>query len=140
MPDDNAPETLTGQWQGRYYYPRRPDPVGFEASIFDREGELGGSITERSTLPDMNGAVLYATLRGTRRGQRVRFTKSYEVNDRRYGRVNYSGKLSADRLHIAGRWHIAGTFGLISGKFEMTRPGRVANSERIGVKLVEPVM
>ncbi len=139
MAEDDAPETLTGQWQGRYFYPSRPLPVGFEASVFDQGGDLGGSITERSTLPDMNGAVLYATLRGTRRGQSVRFQKSYEVNDRRYGRVNYSGKLSADRLHIKGRWHIAGTFGLISGKFEMMRPGRVADAAKIGVKLVEPV-
>lgn len=136
--DDPGPDTLTGKWQGRYFYPRRPEPVAFEANLFDADGALGGSITERSALPDMGGAALYATLRGTRAGTAVRFLKTYEIDDPRYGRVLYSGTLSADRLHISGHWRIAGLLGLLRGRFDMTRPGKLKEAARAATRLVEP--
>jgi hypothetical protein len=95
-------------------------------------GASAGPITIRTILPE--GSVL----EGTVTGEFVRFTKSYEgvslhfyqIGDKGAGRakpghsVEYSGRLSADRKTIAGRWVIYDAHesrGFIDGGFELRR-------------------
>jgi hypothetical protein len=126
---DTDPENLSGLWHGQYNYPTAKEPVAFIANLIDGGGTLGGSITEKSTLPPRLGEVLFAVIRGTRDGSSVHFAKTYESDDPRYTVVRYEGQVSADATEIEGTWSTGGW----AGKFLMVRGREGAGAEARGI-------
>ena len=118
-------QNLTGVWNGLYSYPDGRS-VTFVATLIDSGSTLSGSTHEPCVDGDCPAATLFATLMGSRSGSAVTFRKTYEVPNRRWGTVNYEGRLSADATEIEGRWSIPGVW---SGKFMMIRPLREALEE-----------
>jgi hypothetical protein len=133
--DGDGPAGLTGTWHGHYMYPAARDPVPFTANLIDREGQIGGSVTETATSRRIAGTRLYATIAGHYSGATVVFTKTYEANEGGYTEVAYEGRLSADRLEIAGVWRLVDW----SGRFVMRRPGKLKKAAEQRVSLLEPV-
>ncbi len=119
---------LTGIWQGLYSYPQALAPVGFTATLLESGSWLSGSIHE---IAQEHGGVdveVYATLLGTRRGQDVDFTKTYDGTRGWTHTVSYAGLLSDDATEIEGTWLVPGVW---AGKFLMIRPeGRRAGQLR----------
>jgi hypothetical protein len=130
---DPDPENLSGLWHGQYNYPTAKEPVAFIANLIDGGGTLGGSITEKSTLPPRVGQALFATIRGIRDGAAVSFAKTYQSDDPRYTVVRYEGQVSADATEIEGTWRTGGW----TGKFLMIRGRAGAAATSRGV--LEPV-
>jgi hypothetical protein len=120
-------ENLTGIWQGLYSYPPGMS-VSFTATLIEAGPSLSGSTHEPHVLGGSPGAVLYATLAGTRQGSAVSFLKTYQGAPPEYGSVQYDGTLSGDATEIEGRWSIRGVW---SGKFLMIRSaGKAVAVER----------
>ncbi|GBR10930.1 hypothetical protein [Acetobacter oeni] len=113
---------LTGFWNGQFTYPRILNPEHFTASLFEADGLLGGSITERASSGTAGGLRFLSSVHGKRDGFAVRFTKTYESGSRQHA-VIYTGMLSGDGAEIEGRWHIPGSW---SGKFLMIRNSGVS--------------
>ena len=120
---------VTGQWDGQFSYPHTLTPESFSASLFETDGRVGGTVTERATSGVSAGDCFIATVRGARSGLRVRFTKTYEDGVRAHA-VLYTGTLNADGSEIEGEWRIAGSW---SGPFLMIRraAGSTAAQDRV---------
>jgi hypothetical protein len=113
--------SLTGIWQGTYYYPFGLGEVSFVATLIESGTSLTG--TTHEVEPSAPGVTLCGSLSGTRLGSAVEFVKIYDAGDR--NPIAYEGALSNDRTEIQGRWVIANEW---SGTFRMIRPASKARS------------
>lgn len=123
----DAASDLSGEWHGIYTYPDGLGQVDFDAAISDTGGALTGTIREVDAIYH-RGAVLEATLEGSRRGTRIHFTKYYESGEEGFDTVFYAGELVDDGQEVHGRWDIPGAW---AGSFVMVRPSaRAAEAVR----------
>ena len=111
-----ASDSLSGEWQGTYRYPRGAAPdTPFHAVIEDRNGELSGRIIEPNGF---RPETAQATLAGRRFGTSVDFTKAYHGAGPEYATpVDYVGSISDGGRKIAGVWSLLEW----DGTFEMSR-------------------
>jgi hypothetical protein len=118
---------LTGVWSGLYTY-RDGRSTSFVATLIEAGGSLTGTTHEPSTT-GASGAMLLATLVGTRSDSAVTFTKTYERADIFHrSPIRYEGALNGEGTEIEGRWTIMRFW---SGKFFMVRsPGQEMKVER----------
>jgi hypothetical protein len=113
-----APEnTLTGLWQGQFSYPRAMPPEFFTANLIEAPDFIGGSIQETARSGKHAGKVFYASVHGSRDGNMVRFTKTYETPPMLH-EVLYQGTINAEGTEIDGTWTLPGSW---SGRFLMIR-------------------
>lgn len=118
---------LTGVWNGLYTY-RDGRSTSFVATLIESGGSLSGTTHEPSTT-GAPGAMLYATVIGSRSDSAVTFTKTYERPDIFHrSSIRYEGALNGEGTEIEGRWTIMRFW---SGKFLMVRsPGQEMKAER----------
>ena len=117
---ENTGTSLTGVWQGTYYYPFGLGEVSFAATLIKSGTSLTG--TTHEVEPWIPG-TLCASISGIRLGRAVEFVKTY---DARYSEpIAYEGILSYDLTEIEGRWVIAKK---LSGTFRMIRPASKVGS------------
>lgn len=120
--------SIGGDWTGVYDYGQNQgDPVPFTAMLFDIRGAIWGTTTEPNTFAADAGDVLSADVNGSRTGQEVRFSKTYQgrPSGGEYAAA-YTGHVAAGGNRIEGEWRIATPFGTRGGPFVMTRaPGVV---------------
>lgn len=110
--------SLTGLWSGLYSYPAHLRPVFFVATLISHGAGFSGLVQEAAkSLPGTRVSVA-ASLQGTQALGRVEFTKTYDGTGGWRHAVLYSGRLSADRTEIEGRWRIPGSW---EGRFLMVR-------------------
>lgn len=109
--------TIAGEWQGVYGYEGRPEAVPFNATIGVDRGRVRGTTIERNTFGAPGAMFLPAIIAGERRGDHVRFSKTYDGTAGQSHTVLYEGDIAAGGRRIVGRWSLAGQ----SGPFEMAR-------------------
>lgn len=107
---------LSGSWSGIYNYPHSQPSNGFEVELRDAGGVLTGECAERSEGD--SSIIAHAIIEGSRQGDAVTFTKSYDTLASAARPVQYAGALRDDGDEISGRWTIPGDW---SGSFIMTR-------------------
>jgi hypothetical protein len=111
-------ERLTGVWHGLYTYASQPEPIYFVATLIESGSSLTGSTHESAIGEHGAPLTLIAALSGSRHGQAILFTKTYDGSGGWTHTVAYDGTLNADRTEIEGRW----TIGIeASGRFLMIR-------------------
>jgi hypothetical protein len=119
-PPGPAIVTITGVWNGTYFYPSAQKPVPFIFS-FDANGCAGRS-EEPNTFGNKSAAKLYANLScsvgALSPGQTITITKTYDGTGGVSHTVMYTGTVSADLNQISGQWAIGGKPG---GAFLMQR-------------------
>jgi hypothetical protein len=115
-------EDLSGDWIGNYSYPGELEPVPFEATMVESNGQLTGETKEPGHTLDM-GEIAHALLHGSRSGAQVTFTKVYDAIE--HDPILYEGTLDDAGTEIQGSWTIVGEW---SGSFLMRRPA-VAEEE-----------
>ncbi len=115
--------SLTGVWQGTYYYPHGSGAVTFTATLIESGVSLTG--TTHEAAEEAAGVVWCAALAGSRLGRSVVFVKTYEAGNPHSDPIAYDGMLSSDGTEIAGRWVISM---IASGTFRMIRPARKVES------------
>ena len=115
---------LTGVWNGLYSY-RDGRSTSFVATLIESGGSLSGTTHE----PGSGGAMLFATVVGSRSDSTVNFTKTYDKPDLFHrSPIRYKGALNGENTEIEGRWTIMRFW---SGKFLMVRsPGQEMKAER----------
>lgn len=92
-------ETITGDWQGMYYYNSGMLPD----TAFDAHFEVAESGTVSGMISDhMNRGQ--ATVAGEQEGRRFRFVKQYVT--RRAKPVEYDGEIAPDGRTISGTWSL----------------------------------
>jgi hypothetical protein len=118
---------LTGVWNGLYSY-RDGRSTSFVATLIESGGSLTGTTHEPSTT-GASGAMLFASLVGTRSDSAVNFTKTYDKPHLFHrSQIRYEGALNGENTEIEGRWTIMRFW---SGKFLMVRsPGQEMKAER----------
>jgi hypothetical protein len=119
---------LTGVWNGLYTY-RDGRSTSFVATLIEAGGSLSGTTHEASAIGSASGAMLFASLIGTRSDSAVTFTKTYEQPDIFHrSPILYEGALNGDGTEIEGRWTIMRFW---SGKFLMVRsPGKEVKASK----------
>jgi hypothetical protein len=117
-------QSLTGVWQGTYYYPHGLGAVTFTATLIESGVSLTGTTHEADE--EAAGVVWCAVLTGSRLGRSVVFVKTYEAGNPHSAPIAYDGVLTSDGTEIAGRWVISSMFS--SGTFRMIRPARKVES------------
>ena len=116
---DNAKAlNLSGQWQGRFRYPRLHPPTSFVADLAETDGWLVGVTEEIAVVGNERGCKITASLQGHRTGRSFTWLKLYNASSRTYDAVQYVGEVSSDGSEIAGRWTVPGSW---SGTFLMIR-------------------
>ena len=111
---------LSGIWIGAYKYPvgslfpATPQAVSFRADIRDLGGAFTGQVDEDGGPP--------SSLRGTREGASVTFSKRYAHSGGGLyrDRIIYNGDVNEDATRIDGEWRIPG-FEHTPGEFFMMR-------------------
>jgi hypothetical protein len=124
-------ETLTGVWDGLYRYPagiKTPESA-FTAVLLDGGGPLSGTIHETMKL-GTHDIPASAFLEGRVAGSAVNFLKTYDGAGGQSHSVTYDGTLSADGHEIEGQWRIHADFGVMTGRFLMTRARRAAQASK----------
>jgi hypothetical protein len=119
---ENAPEDLTGVWNGLYKQ-TLVGSVPFTATLIQSGGHLGGSTHEACIRADCPRKTHLAILSGHCSGRSVSFIKTYDPPGFGFDTVRYVGELNADATEIAGMWSIGSAF---FGAFVMTRASRRA--------------
>jgi hypothetical protein len=114
--EDNA-ASLTGVWNGRFFYPRIAPPVSFVATLIETASRLTGATHEPAERRRSGTAC--ATVIGHRDGSSVMFVKTYD--DPKLRPIDYRGTLNGDATEIDGVWQIRGNW---SGTFLMIRAPR----------------
>lgn len=122
-----AEQDLTGIWQGLYTYGGLGHEVGFTATLLETGGAVYGTTHEHD--PHLAPGSLGASLAGSRAGQRVSFTKTYEAEGEEFQPIAYEGVLSGDGTEVEGTWAIR-TGSSLSGRFLMSRPRRKAQERK----------
>jgi hypothetical protein len=115
--------SLTGVWQGTYYYPHGAGAVTFTATLIESGVSLTG--TTHEAAEEAASVVLCAAVAGSRLGRSVVFVKTYQAGKPHGDPIAYDGVVSSDGTEIAGRWVIST---LASGTFRMIRPARQVES------------
>jgi hypothetical protein len=109
---------LTGIWSGLYTY-QDGRSTSFVATLIEGGGSITGTTHEPSALSESPGAMLYASVAGSRSDCSVAFTKTYDEPDTFHrSPILYEGALNGDGTEIEGRWTIVNMW---SGKFLMIR-------------------
>lgn len=116
--------TLTGNWQGQYFYSNTSQaPVFFRLQLDARDGRCQGRITEPNTFPMASSPNLYANVfcnsADVGPGRGFHFHKQYDGTGGVSHGVEYTGTISTDGSTISGVWQI----GENSGRFNMSRSG-----------------
>ena len=126
-------ESLSGEWDGIFNYPRHLPPNAFNALLREEADTLTGETAESG---EVNGepAVPHAWLEGRRSGDAVQFVKSYDAASRADYVVRYTGTIAADGNEINGRWNVQGVW---SGTFIMVR--KLGNAEAVERQAAETV-
>jgi hypothetical protein len=109
--------SLTGSWSGAYRYPGEAREVVFNARLEENGGAFIGTTQEPNDFAPTAGAVLYATIEGSRTGSAVTFTKFYDHADVRHS-IRYDGEADEALMRIEGRWLVRAG---LSGAFFMVR-------------------
>jgi caspase domain-containing protein len=111
--------SLSGTWNGTYYYPNGTQSVGFTFS-FGSNG-CSGRGEEPNTFGDKSAPKLFANLSCSvttlSPGQVVTIKKTYDGTGGVSHSVIYTGTVSPDLRSISGRWAINAT----RGTFRMSR-------------------
>jgi hypothetical protein len=124
---------MTGMWEGTFAYPGYEGPTTpFVARIEEEGGALTGTIMEPNTV-GLSSDELEAVLTGTREGEAVDFTKTYDGSSDAAHAVDYVGRLTEDGNMITGVWSL----GELDGSFEMRR--ETAWEEVVSSEAEEPV-
>jgi hypothetical protein len=125
---DHHGSNLTGIWNGLYTYPDGRS-TSFVATLIENGAALSGTTHEPNWLSRPRGTTLYANICGSRHGNTVTFTKTYDSSEVALSKpIVYEGTLRGDGTEIEGRWLIASFW---SGKFLMIRPaGKAAKIAR----------
>ena len=118
--------SLTGLWSGLYSYPAQLQPVFFLASLISHGAGFSGLVQEAAVSLPGTPVSVAASLQGTLTSGRVEFTKTYDGSAGWRHAVLYSGRLSADRTEIEGRWRIPGSW---AGRFLMVRGERAGEAQ-----------
>lgn len=121
--------SVAGQWDGQFAYPRNYEPEFFQASLFETDSLIGGTITERAHASTADSACFVSLVSGARQGRRVQFRKTYQT-DRRNHVVLYEGTLNDEGDEIGGTWIISESW---QGAFLMVRRRAGAQSQAIEV-------
>lgn len=120
---DDAEESLTGIWQGRYY-DNDGVPVDFTATLLDLSGAISGSTHEKIESVWVS-RTLHALLDGQVGGSAISFVKTYQGAPFPWtAPVLYEGEVSRDRLSITGTWTVGDASDVAFGGFQMQRPRR----------------
>jgi hypothetical protein len=114
MPKDS----LTGVWHGLYQYPGHREPVYFVATLINAGSFLSGTTHESEVGESGAPLTLFASVEGSRSGDGVDFTKTYDGSGGWSHSVAYDGRLNGDISEIEGMWRI-GTEAF--GRFLMIR-------------------
>lgn len=122
-----AEKDLTGIWQGLYSYGGVGHEVGFTATLLESGGSVYGTTHEYD--PRLAASNLDASVTGSRTGQRVSFTKTYEVEGEDFSPISYEGVVSPDGTEVEGTWSLR-TAAPLSGRFLMSRPRRQEKEEK----------
>ena len=109
-------EGLSGDWIGNYSYPGELEPVPFDATLVECNGQLSGETREPGHAVDM-GETAHALVHGSRTGGQVTFTKVYDTIE--HEPILYEGTVDETGTEIQGHWTIVGEW---SGSFLMRRP------------------
>src|SRR5262249_17262790 len=120
--DDRA--SLTGTWNGLYFYPGESRPTSFVATLHDAASHFTGTISETEEMVT-GGMTLHANVQGRRTERTVHFTKTYDGTGGWHHSVAYDGTVNAEATEIEGRWHVGG----VSGTFLMIRGGAAEEAE-----------
>ena len=108
---------LSGLWLGSFSYPAGGGPTTpFMAKLVDAAGSLSGETVEPNTM-GLSAETLEAFIVGTREGNAVDFTKTYDGAADAAHSIDYVGQVSGDGNRIAGVWSMDGQ----DGSFEMYR-------------------
>lgn len=123
MTDQKA--SLTGVWSGLYSYPALLEPVSFMATLIDGGMTISGTTLETCEVAPGVTSELFALLSGSRAGQSVVFSKTYDGAAGWGHTVFYDGALSADGTEVEGQWRVPGA---MTGKFLMIRSSAKART------------
>jgi hypothetical protein len=129
----SAADSLSGEWDGIFNYPRHMPPNAFTAILREDAGAITGETTE-SGEERGDPVVLHAWLEGRRSGGSVQFVKSYDSASRAHYVVHYTGTVAPDGNEINGRWDVRGAW---SGTFIMIR--KLGKAEAIELQVAETV-
>jgi hypothetical protein len=129
----SAADSLSGEWDGIFNYPRDMPPNAFNAVLREESGALTGEVAESGEV-EGDPTVLHAWLEGRRSGDAVRFVKSYDAATRADYIVHYTGTIAPDGNEINGRWDVPGDW---SGTFIMVR--KLGNAEAAEREAAETV-
>ncbi len=99
-------ESLTGVWHGLYQYPVYREPVYFVATLIDAGSFLSGTTHESEVGETGAPLTLFATIEGSKTGNLVSFTKTYDGSAGWDHAVAYDGALNGDATEIEGEWRI----------------------------------
>jgi len=125
---------MTGLWEGTFAYPSYQGPTTpFVARIAEEGSSLSGTIMEPNTM-GFTSDELEAVLAGTREGEAVDFTKTYDGSSDAAHAVDYVGRLSGDGNVVTGVWSL----GELDGTFEMHR--ETGWEEALSNEVEEPVV
>jgi hypothetical protein len=102
MPKDS----LTGVWHGLYQYVAYREPVYFVATLIDAGSFISGTTHESEVGETGAPLTLFASIEGTKSGQAVSFTKTYDGSGGWDHAVAYDGRLNAEGSEIEGAWRI----------------------------------
>jgi hypothetical protein len=118
-------ESLTGVWHGLYSYEIFKEPVYFVATLIHGGSHISGTTHESDIGETGAPLTLFAGIDGSKAGDSVVFTKTYDGSGGWDHTVLYDGMLSPDATEIEGRWSIRNE---ASGKFLMIRNRGVTES------------
>jgi len=110
----NITASLSGQWKGRYYYPRPRNGISnvpFGMDLVVSQGRVTGHVIEPATFGDGTSNNLYANFSGRVVGDTIRWKKTYDGTGGVDHSVYYSGVIDRGNRRIDGRWKIRGNWG-----------------------------
>jgi len=118
-PAEPSTGSISGVWNGTYYYPNGNRPVPFTFT-FGANG-CSGRAEEPNTFGNKTAPKLFASLTcsvaSLLPGQTVTIRKTYDGTGGASHSVVYTGTVSRDLRSISGRWQI----NAVQGSFTMTR-------------------
>ena len=105
---EEAARRLLGMWNGFYgYNEMRVRNVPFKLTITSVDGSgFTGMISEPATFGDGSSRFLFARVRGSVRGNRVEFVKTYDGTGGQTHSVRYEGVLEVGAVRLKGGWVI----------------------------------
>lgn len=130
---EDAFQSLTGRWIGRYDY-GRGSGVAFEADLIDQDGQISGRTAESNSFRSDMGGTLVAQVQGERAGLMVQFVKDY-LGFAQPSSPIYEGQANAALTRVDGLWRFPSGE---SGRFVMLREPRLSARRRRKASTTEP--